>query len=45
MVFVGEGVAIMVVEIRGKEVKLGITAPPEISISREKVKKKEKQEK
>jgi len=38
-VLVGTEVAIMVVEIRGKQVRLGIEAPPGVSILRGKIKK------
>lgn len=39
-VLVGTEVAIMVVEIRGKQVSLGIEAPPEVLILREPIKKR-----
>jgi carbon storage regulator len=34
-ILVGDDVAIMVVEIRGKQVHLGIEAPPEVLVLRE----------
>jgi len=36
-VLVGDNVRIMVVEIHGKQVRLGIEAPPEVLILRERI--------
>jgi carbon storage regulator len=36
-VLVGDEVKIMVLEIRGKQIRLGIEAPPEVVILREKL--------
>lgn len=34
---IGRGIEVVVVEVRGDRVKLGITAPPETSVHREEV--------
>jgi carbon storage regulator len=40
-VFIGENIRIEVVEIRGRQIKLGIQAPDDVLILREKLAKKE----
>lgn len=40
-VFIGDNIRLMVVGIRGKEVSLGIEAPPDILVLRGKIKKKD----
>jgi len=40
-VFIGDNVSIMVVEIRGKQIRLGLQAPDDVLILREKLAKKE----
>lgn len=39
-IMIGDDVEIMVVDIRGDRVRLGIKAPPEVSIHREEIWKK-----
>ncbi len=34
-IFIGEGISITIVAIRGKQVRVGIKAPPQVSIRRE----------
>lgn len=36
-IFIGENVELTVLEVRGNRVKLGLTAPPEVSIQREEI--------
>lgn len=40
-IIIGQNVSVMVVHIRGKEVKIGIEAPINITVLRDKVLKKE----
>jgi len=40
-VLIGDQVSVMVVEIRGKEIKLGIESPPDVLILRESLASKE----
>jgi carbon storage regulator len=35
VVLIGEDIRVMVVEVRGKQVRLGITAPPSLAVKRE----------
>ncbi len=39
VVLIGDNIRIMVVEIRGKQVHLGVEAPPGLLVLREKIKK------
>jgi carbon storage regulator len=41
-VLIGDNVSILVVEIRGKQIKLGIKAPPGVSVLRGNLTDKEK---
>ena len=41
-VLIGSEISVMVVEIRGKQIKLGIQAPPGLSVLRGKLAGKEK---
>ena len=40
-VLIGENISVKVVEIRGKQIRLGIEAPDDVLILREKLAKKE----
>ena len=40
-VLIGENISVTVVEIRGKQIRLGIQAPDDVLILREKLAKKE----